>query len=91
MAKIETQTVVIVAMVVIAVVALVGLLLSLGVVKTGNGVHEIEPVIEEPTAAFCLPGAVKARAHSELHTAMRTAGMNCEQSVYPQYVCCMSQ
>ena len=89
MAKTSDSKIALMIVAIIAVIAVVGLIMSLGLVKTGNGVKD-EPLFvkETPTAAVCPPGSAQAYAHSDLHVALRKANMDCQSSMYPQYVCC---
>ncbi|MEM4263841.1 MAG: hypothetical protein QW666_03030 [Candidatus Woesearchaeota archaeon] len=69
--------------IIVAVIALVGLLLTLGAVKTGKLTWQ-----EKPTAPSCPPGWISAWAHSTNHTDMLNSGFQCTQSIVRNMVCC---
>lgn len=76
------QATVMIIFVIVAVIALVGMLISLGVVNTGKAWQS------QPTTPPCPEGWIKAWASSTNHTDMLKAGYDCTQSVIKGMVCC---
>ena len=80
--QMSVHTIAMVILAIVALIAVLGLLLSLGVVKTGKVWQA------QPTAPPCPQGWIQAWASSTNHTDMLNAGYDCTQSIVKGMVCC---